>query len=129
MEKTDFKKLDVERAQIAVAVQEARDLVAKMLGSGFDNAEEEKPVIAASSSVVGLGYKIDTSAQVSQGKALEKLKTAHKKSIARSNVQPVSKQESDSEEEESRTSSVRTQKRGMTALDAYRNKRNKRKKA
>lgn len=121
MEKTDFKKLDVERAQIAVSVQKARDLVAKMLGSGSDTSEEDVPVVAAASSVAGLGYRNEGPAQPSQTKALERLKKAHENTVTKLNSQSM-KQESDSEEE-SRTSSVRNHKRGMSTLDSYRIKK------
>lgn len=167
--KHNFQKLDTDRAQFAVAVQDARDLVTSWMGSDFDaqdEQEEELPIKVLSSTTMGLGANpaekfggsnfTSNSFNASQSgqnagsgsrKALEKLQKSTQKiqkqkqtqannnnnnnNIANKRHQsvrpPLRIPESDSEEEEeSRTSKTRAVKR-ISALDAYKQSKKKRK--
>lgn len=170
--KHNFQKLDTDRAQFAVAVQDARDLVTSWMGANFgaqDEQEEELPIKVLSSTTMGLGANPtekfggpgssnsgpNNGANVGTGsrKALEKLQKSTQKmqkqrqhnnnnnsntsnnnstNIANKkhqNVRPpmrIPNEDDSEEEEESRTSKTRAVKR-VSALDAYKQSKKKRK--
>jgi len=135
----DFKKLDIERAQIAVSIQGARDLVSQWIGHDDDDSEDELPIPTMTSSTAGLGAASEKPAPT-QNAALSKLQkkytkpvdrntpTTTRNSLSPSRNGPSAPVNSDSESDSESRTTVKTKKRGsVSAIEAY--KQNKKKKS
>lgn len=117
----DYKKLDVERAKMAVSVAGAKSLVSEWMGSDVFDDDAEDEIVQR---LLGSAAKA-TPVQTEKNLALERLRARGAKPNQNTRHLPPPTQQESSDEEESKTSSVGKRKPTKSVLDSYKKKKRK----
>ncbi|PRT55819.1 hypothetical protein B9G98_03439 [Wickerhamiella sorbophila] len=117
----DYKRLDVERAKMAVSVAGAKSLVSEWMGADVFNDDEEDDVVSRLLKSAEKAKPPPTD----KNQALERLRTKMNHKKPASKPRPVVQEQSSDDEEESKTSSIGKRKNVKSVLDSYKRKKRK----